>query len=1025
MTEHANNNFDETKLTAYALGELDPAETAEVEEFLADNPEAQKTVDDIRQTVQLLEEEFAAAPAMTLTDAQRQAVQAGPTKAPKHLRIFRVALAAAAVVIIGLAAILYGPKLWSPAADPAPPVHIADPAPPQPVVPTPPEPPVELTADQLAAKITELEERATVLTANREYTQSLKVVGQILKLDPQNSFATAQMDLLEQFVILQKERELAGAAGNKDRAANLSLKAPVGLVSFDQLPFVDVVQYLRDQTGAGIHVKWNVLQRAGITRDTPVTFRLEKQGTLGQTLKAMLAGIDDDTGLDYTVEDGVIKISTQDDFASDMVTMVYDIQDLIIRVPDFIGPRLDVSEALDDDDDEPVDPLTRLESNRGLYRQIELPETSGLNSLGYVDPRSSEGRHAGERYRLDTLEAETPWHVLLDYPDNWKEITHQRRKFGAADGIGPSEEDLEAYVGLAKRVGQLDFDEIPLVDVVQYLRDVTGVGVHVKWNTLMIAGIDRDTPVTLHLPDRTLDQVLKALLADLGEGCSLGYTVENGIIKVSTVKGMPAARVRPVWNREAYDYVVDNPFRDVGDHPLSTFSIDVDTASYSNTRRMLTAGQLPPAGAVRIEEMVNYFSYDYLPPSEEDPHPFKAYVDTTNCPWNAQHALMRVALKGVEIEPEKRPAGNYVFLLDVSGSMQPDNKLPLVKRAMIRLLEELTPEDRLAIVVYAGAAGLVLDSTPCDDEDAIYSALNRLSAGGSTQGSAGIKLAYEVASENFIEGGVNRVILCTDGDFNVGITSESELVKLIEDKAKSGVFLTVLGFGMGNYQDSRLEKLADKGNGNYGYVDTYREARKILVEQLTGTLITIAKDVKIQIEFNPANVAAYRLIGYENRILAKEDFNDDTKDAGEIGAGHTVTALYEVIPAGQPVPTTGVDELKYQQPAALPDDAPFSDELMTLKLRYKAPDGDTSTLMEIPVANELVTFDSADPDFQFATAVAAFGMILRDSPYKGTATLDYVLETAQAAQGVAGEAPDEHRAEFVELVKLARDLMNR
>ncbi len=475
-------------------------------------------------------------------------------------------------------------------------------------------------------------------------------------------------------------------------------------------------------------------------------------------------------------------------------------------------------------------------------------------------------------------------------------------------------------------------------------------------------------------------------------------------------------RRREEWNREAYDHIVDNPFRSVADHPLSTFSIDVDTASYANIRRLLNQGTLPPKGAVRIEEMINYFSYDYAGPKKGDKHPFAAHAAVAGCPWNARHRLVRVAIKGREIAPEKRPSSNFVFLLDVSGSMRPANKLPLVKRAMKMLVERLGENDRIAITVYAGAAGLVLDSTTCDERQKILSALERLRAGGSTAGAAGIKLAYQVAAKNFIKGGVNRVILCTDGDFNVGITNQSELVRMIEGKAKTGVFLSVLGFGMGNYQDSRLEKLADKGNGNYAYIDTIKEARKVLVTQMSGTLITIAKDVKIQIEFNPTRVAAYRLIGYENRILAKEDFKDDKKDAGEIGAGHTVTALYEVVPAGEKVETPAVAPLKYQTPAR-PTEAADSKEMLTLKLRYKRPDGDKSTLMEYPVADAGGRFDKASADFRFATAVASFGMILRDSKYKGTYTLDAVIELAQSSKGKDKEG---YRAEFIQLVKTAK-----
>jgi Ca-activated chloride channel homolog len=467
---------------------------------------------------------------------------------------------------------------------------------------------------------------------------------------------------------------------------------------------------------------------------------------------------------------------------------------------------------------------------------------------------------------------------------------------------------------------------------------------------------------------------------------------------------------------EAYDHITDNAFEAVTAEPLSTFSIDVDTASYSNVRRHLDGGSLPPAGAVRIEELVNYFDYDYEAPSGREP--FTSHVEVAGCPWNADHRLARIGLKGWEIPNDERPDSNLVFLLDVSGSMNQPNKLPLLKDALGLLVEQLGASDRVAIVVYAGAAGLVLPSTSARDGRAILEAMDRLKAGGSTHGSDGIHLAYETAANHFIEGGVNRVILATDGDFNVGTTSQSGLVDLVEDKARSGIFLTVLGFGMGNYKDSTLEKLADKGNGNYAYIDTQAEARKVLVEQISGTLVTIAKDVKIQVEFNPAQVGHYRLIGYENRIMAAEDFDDDTKDAGEIGAGHTVTALYEIVPAGVPLDTPGVDALKYQQPANL-STAASSGEMMTLKLRYKEPDGHTSELLVFPVTDSGRSYAGASPDFKFAASVASFGMLLRDSPHKGTSSFDGVIELAGE-----GAVRDRHgyRAEFIRLVKKARNL---
>jgi Ca-activated chloride channel family protein len=473
------------------------------------------------------------------------------------------------------------------------------------------------------------------------------------------------------------------------------------------------------------------------------------------------------------------------------------------------------------------------------------------------------------------------------------------------------------------------------------------------------------------------------------------------------------------FHTEAYDAIVENAFLKVTDNPLSTFSIDVDTASYSNMRRFLKQNrQLPPPGAVRLEEFINYFTYDYPQPKEDVP--FSVTTEVADCPWASDHRLVRIGLKGREIKQDARPASNLVFLLDVSGSMQPENKLPLVKESMKLLTRQLTENDRVAIAVYAGASGLVLPSTTGDNKETIIAALDQLHAGGSTNGASGIELAYQEATKHFIKGGTNRVILATDGDFNVGVTSQDELVRLIEAKAKSGVFFTALGFGMGNLKDSMLEKLADKGNGNYAYIDDAKEAKKVLVEQLSGTLVTIAKDVKIQIEFNPARVGAFRLLGYENRVLVHEDFNNDKKDAGEIGAGHTVTALYELIPpaktgaAGLPE----VDPLKYQKTTTLTP-AAEREELLTLKLRYKAPDADTSKLIETPVVDAVKRYAQASADFKFAAAVASFGMLLRSSEHRGNANYDAVLELA--GEGIGTDAGG-YRAEFVELVKVAKSL---
>ncbi|MFO0566739.1 MAG: VWA domain-containing protein [Polyangiaceae bacterium] len=464
------------------------------------------------------------------------------------------------------------------------------------------------------------------------------------------------------------------------------------------------------------------------------------------------------------------------------------------------------------------------------------------------------------------------------------------------------------------------------------------------------------------------------------------------------------------FQREAYDAFADNPFVQVATDPRSTFSVDVDTASYSLIRRHLTDGQLPPKGAVRIEEMINYFGYAY--PEPEGDRPFSVSTEVGAAPWAPEHRLLKIGLKGKHVAPADVPGTNLVFLVDTSGSMNEENKLPLLRRAFSLLVEQLDAVDRVSIVAYAGSAGMVLPPTPGNQKGAILGALERLDAGGSTNGGAGIELAYKLASEGFVKGGINRVILATDGDFNVGVTSQSELVDLVEQKAKSGVFLSVLGFGSGNYNDSTMEKLADKGNGNYAYVDTFNEAKKVLVEQATGTLMTIAKDVKIQIELNPAEVSAFRLIGYENRVLAHQDFNDDKKDAGEIGADHTVTALYELVPAGAAPVAPGVDPLKYQGPSA-PTGKGARGELGTIKLRYKLPQASESQLMEVVVRDAR---SAESGDFRFAAAVAEFGMLLRNSPHKGRSSY------ADAARLAGSAELDERRREFVELVKKAEGL---
>jgi Ca-activated chloride channel homolog len=465
----------------------------------------------------------------------------------------------------------------------------------------------------------------------------------------------------------------------------------------------------------------------------------------------------------------------------------------------------------------------------------------------------------------------------------------------------------------------------------------------------------------------------------------------------------------PRFNTEAYDKIDDNQWTEVGRKPLSTFSIDVDTASYANVRRFLNQGQLPPRDAVRIEELINYFTYSY--PAPRDEIPFAVTTAIGECPWNPRHRLALVGLQARRLDTAGTPPRNLVFLVDVSGSMMTPQKLPLVKASLAMLAPNLTDKDRVAIVVYAGAAGLVLPSTMGSDTQTILEALRRLQAGGSTNGAQGLLLAYRVAQDHFIKGGVNRVILATDGDFNVGVTNQGDLVRLIEEQREKGVTLSVLGFGMGNVKDSTMEKLADKGNGNYAYIDSLAEAQKVLVEQAGGTLVTVAKDVKLQIEFNPLAISAYRLIGYENRLLQDQDFNNDRKDAGDLGAGHSVTALYELVPAGEPTDIPGIDPLKYQQPARF-SSAAQSNEAMTVKLRYKRPEGTESTLMSVAVA----TKTKLTPELGFAAAVAEFGMLLRDSEFKGTSSF---ADANSLAQKYKGADLHGHRAEFIRLIGIA------
>ena len=515
-----------------------------------------------------------------------------------------------------------------------------------------------------------------------------------------------------------------------------------------------------------------------------------------------------------------------------------------------------------------------------------------------------------------------------------------------------------------------------------------------------------------------IDVALKADTQTLEECIVVGYANEArkmvcGATPLSMVRSMPCyGKI----SSEEYKEIQENGFKQVLDTPLSTFSIDVDAASYSNMRRFLNKGELPPTNAIRTEELINYFSYNYARPTGNDPVRITTEVGT--CPWNEQHRLVRIGLKAKEIPTENLPASNLVFLIDVSGSMYGPERLDLVKSSLKLLVNNLREKDKVAIVIYSGAAGEKLASTPGSDKQKIREAIDELEASGSTAGGEGIMLAYKIAQKNFISGGNNRIILCTDGDFNVGVSSDKELEKLIEQKRKSGIFLTVLGYGMGNYKDSKMQTLAEKGNGNHAYIDNLQEANRVLVNEFGATLHTVAKDVKLQVEFNPAQVQAYRLIGYESRLLADEDFNNDTKDAGEMGAGHTVTAFYEVIPTGVKSDFAGkIDDLKYQKKQKPSTPLNESDELLTIKLRYKAPDSNTSKKIELPLIDHKSNRVSAD--FRFAAAVAMFGQLLRDSEFKGNATYDKVISLAKT-----GLENDEkgYKREFIRLAETAKSL---
>jgi len=886
-----NNNFDETKLTAYVLGELSESEAREVESRMEASEKLRKEVDQIRETVAFLQNELAGEPELKLTDQQRAKVLERSGKSGGW--IFRSWYIRAAGIAATAVFLFFAVQNWTePVIPPAGPDPLGN----QEVLQTPVSE-AEETLPEPAAD-------STPITEDRQDSSVPRAI------------------------------QARGGAGEKALAEKKDIESIRRTKAEAEMPAAGLTASVAER---GRPLQPAVAPAApgeGLTAQMPVVMQAKTEPAAPAPVKeSMRQG---------TAESAAELQSAVQVLPGKVAGVVRDQTGAAI-------PGAEVS-------------LRNLQTG---FRHQTLTDAAGRFEL-IAGPGS---------YRLEVRMA-----GFRTFTKNVEIFTGRTLALNTELQVGKMTETVRIDAAPAARAPGGVVGGVP-----------GGVRAYVMESSSMPSAY----------PAR--DASLAAQKSIYGATVYPSADQSGGEIRIQDGE----------FNTEAYDRIVENPFIRVSQDPLSTFSIDVDTASYSNMRRFLNQRQLPPPDAVRIEELINYFSYEYAVP--EDDKPFAVHLEAAPAPWKTDHLLVRIGLKGKPIPAGERKPSNLIFLLDVSGSMQPPNKLPLLKKAFRLLVDNLTEKDRVAIVVYAGASGLVLPSTPCARKEEILQALERLQAGGSTNGGQGIRLAYRTAQENFIPGGINRVILATDGDFNVGVTNQGDLIRLIEEKAKSGVFLTVLGFGMGNYKDSSLEKLADKGNGHYAYIDTIQEARKVLVEEIGSTLVTIAKDVKIQVEFNPGRIQAYRLIGYENRILRHQDFNDDTKDAGEIGAGHTVTALYELVPVGVEIDIPSVDPLKYQTTA---QPAPeVSQELMTVKLRFKEPDGDTSRLIQFPLKQAGRSFESASRDFRFAAAVASFGMLMRDSSFKGDAGFEQVIRIAQSSLGTDTGG---YRTEFVNLVKKAR-----
>jgi len=964
---------DDPRLTAYALGELDPAEVAAVEAQLADCPESRRAVAEICATAQLLTGELAREPAPGLASAQREAIESRLSPAihaPRPRRVRWGVWAVAASVLAILPAVLIPAMRWN---------------------------------------------RTTALTGSRVYLAQGPGPVASFKHAPANEYKGMTLPTGK---YTGDDRVAMAPAGAKPSELGQEALAPsrpgggapsVPLPNYAAYPPHRAEQLARDRLGD---------QRASaFPSSSPPPVAGERLSSATPTSTGSRFANPryrfDSTG---PIPGGTIPRAPAPTEARPIRPLK---PDEMAPAPSAVasGPAAPEGLALGD-----AKANVRNQNQANEFKDAQqsgMPgpvlaaapaAAAGAGGMGGMGGGMGMPRHGGvDASRVD-------FRGLGELQVGDAKSFEELRKSKQANDLQQAQEKLARLRSLPERGRGFMSDE-----------DLKGAEAEV-----VIAAAE--TPAARAKAQRDFAQVKLDRLNRLEER-NHGIVTDQEIARAEAEVARAEADVKAALNpaepdhaAEAYAPIADNPFLAAREAPLSTFSVDVDTAAYANMRRFLTQGAMPPKDAVRIEEFVNYFAYDYPQPTGDDP--FSINIEVARCPWNAGHRLARIGLKGREVANDRRPNSNLVFLIDVSGSMGQPNKLPLVQSSLRLLLGKLGEGDKVAIVVYAGNSGLVLPSTPCTRKDEIAGAIDRLQAGGSTNGGQGIQLAYDVATANFVAGGTNRVILCTDGDFNVGITDRGDLVRLIEEKARRKVFLSVLGFGMGNLKDDLMEQLADKGDGNYAYIDTMLEARKVLSEQLSGTLVTIAKDVKVQVEFNPARVASYRLIGYENRLLKKEDFNDDAKDAGEIGAGHAVTALYEIVPAGQGAPAAppgaGVDPLEFAEPATVAAAAPAAAaaaggdrRALVVKLRYKKPEGGPSTLIKRGVEDDGRDYAAATADYKFAAAVASFGMLLRDSPHKGNATFASVQELADASRGADASG---YRAEFLDLVRKARTL---